>query len=115
MAENGVSDESICGVLSHIEAVFAFVLIDTEQNVMWFGHDYFGRRSLLVHRTETSLHISSVGFNRECSWTELPPDGIYRADLESLDITKIGWQNAGLATPAQLRFAACDPLPLEGS
>uniref|UniRef100_A0A671T7Q4 Asparagine synthetase domain-containing protein 1 n=1 Tax=Sinocyclocheilus anshuiensis TaxID=1608454 RepID=A0A671T7Q4_9TELE len=60
---------------------------DTKVHCIWFGRDFFGRRSLLwkFNPERTSFTLSSVASlpvdNIQSQWQEVPPSGVYRFDL----------------------------------
>ena len=80
----GGLDDHICAVLSRIRGPYAFVYWHSATETLWFGRDYFGRRSLVVrglHRHE-ALVLASVT-SGQCDvegggeWLEVPAKGVY--------------------------------------
>eukprot|EP01135_Chromosphaera_perkinsii_P012025 Nk52_evm33s2568 gene=Nk52_evmTU33s2568 len=94
--------QRVLGVFSSIKGPWGFTFWDAGHERVWFGRDYFGRRSLVVHYpTEeagcccgASFAVCSVGpgtvsdvngeeekggvENKLCpGWQELPADGLY--------------------------------------
>ncbi|XP_077474025.1 asparagine synthetase domain-containing protein 1 [Stigmatopora argus] len=94
------SDQTdILSVLSTIKGPWAFVYYQKNRDCLWFGRDYFGRRSLLwkYDQERKALTLSSVGSSpcglgqsdsgssglSSCAWQEVPAVGVYRIDLKS--------------------------------
>ncbi|XP_057708430.1 asparagine synthetase domain-containing protein 1 [Corythoichthys intestinalis] len=90
----------ILSVLSTIRGPWGFVYYQKSQDCLWFGRDYFGRRSLLWKYDQQlkALTLSSVGTSPcgpgqfdcsssepgSCAWHEVPAIGVYRIDLKSV-------------------------------
>lgn len=78
----------ICKVLSQIRGPWSFVYYEVAKHCIWFGRDYFGRRSLLWHLDprEVILTLTSVASCPSASdqspWHEVPAAGVYRLDLK---------------------------------
>lgn len=78
----------ICKVLSQVRGPWSFVYYEVAKHYIWFGRDYFGRRSLLWHLDpqEVILTLSSVASCPSASdvpqWHEVPAAGVYRLDLK---------------------------------
>ncbi|XP_077583670.1 asparagine synthetase domain-containing protein 1 [Stigmatopora nigra] len=85
------SDQTdILSVLSAIRGPWGFVYYQKNQDCLWFGRDYFGRRSLLwkYDQERKALTLSSVGSCGQSDlgsspWKEVPAIGVYRIDLKS--------------------------------
>lgn len=80
----------ILSVLSTIKGPWAFVYYQKAGDYLWFGRDFFGRRSLLWKfdvevgaLTLTSVAASSPGPDR-AAWQEVPAVGVYRFDLKAV-------------------------------
>lgn len=77
----------ICRVFSRVRGPWAFVYYEVAKHCIWFGRDYFGRRSLLWHSDpeEVILTLTSVAScpstSEQSQWHEVPAAGIYRLDL----------------------------------
>ncbi|XP_053554525.1 asparagine synthetase domain-containing protein 1 [Bombina bombina] len=83
-------DCDILSILSQIRGPWAFIYYQATNNSLWFGRDFFGRRSLLWKFTqdlEKALCLSSVAetFSKSdlIQWQEVPASGIFRFDLTS--------------------------------
>ncbi|XP_062390541.1 asparagine synthetase domain-containing protein 1 [Sardina pilchardus] len=78
----------ICSVLSQVRGPWAFVYYQVAEHCIWFGRDYFGRRSLLWHLDpeDVILTLASVGscpsVPNQSQWHEVPAAGVYRLDLK---------------------------------
>lgn len=76
-------------VLELINGEFAFVLLDKVKNVVYFGRDKIGKRSL-CYRFDRDLMISSVPLP---GYIECEGHSLYKFDLELLDVEKISYDN----------------------
>ncbi|KAJ8247174.1 hypothetical protein GJAV_G00259610 [Gymnothorax javanicus] len=82
--------EEVLSVLSRVRGPWAFVYYQAAQQCLWFGRDFFGRRSLLWQFSagENLVVLSSVAAAAPGSgnkqWQEVPAVGIYRIDLRRL-------------------------------
>ncbi|XP_061192721.1 asparagine synthetase domain-containing protein 1-like [Saccostrea echinata] len=91
--------QHILGTLSKIHGPWAFVYWQEEKKRLWFGRDFFGRRSLCWHlprRKNDAFILSSVRQNTE-DLQEVPSVGIYSVDLmhtEWLNMTLYSWASA---------------------
>jgi asparagine synthetase B (glutamine-hydrolysing) len=79
---SGTSD-AVLNAMRSIEGPFAFVYFDASSNVLYFGRDRLGRRSLLIAHDETegSLVLSSIAEISHEKWKEVEADGIYSVAL----------------------------------
>lgn len=88
--------------LKSIEGPFAFVFLDKNTSMLYYGRDRLGRRSLLSHATD-SLSLSSVAGTIDPAWTEVEADGFYSinlaesGDLSTLTRTRHSWTDDELA------------------
>lgn len=89
---NGPSE--ILTLLSTIQGPWGFVYYQKDGDYLWFGRDYFGRRSLLwkfdaevkcLTLTSVASHTSEPGMS---TWKEVPAVGVYRIDLKA--VTEVG-------------------------
>ncbi|KAJ8417542.1 hypothetical protein AAFF_G00223850 [Aldrovandia affinis] len=77
----------ILSVLSRVRGPWALVYYQAAQRCLWFGRDFFGRRSLLWRcvAQERSLVLSSVApalpGSADAQWQEVPAVGVYRMSL----------------------------------
>lgn len=83
------SPSEILSVLSSIRGPWGFVYYQKAGDYLWFGRDFFGRRSLLW-RFDTELNaltLTSVAARGSGSdqavWQEVPAAGVYRIDLNA--------------------------------
>lgn len=76
------SRDSILDVLRSIEGPFAFVFYDQSSQVLFFGRDRLGRRSLMLRQDDLpgTLTLSSVAQSCDPGWREVEADGIYTVD-----------------------------------
>lgn len=72
---------------------------------MFYGRDYFGRRSLLFHLDEQSLRLSSTNLES----AEVPALGIFHVDLgePTLKSALAPWSNDGPLTRPILSVSSC--------
>jgi asparagine synthetase B (glutamine-hydrolysing) len=96
------SKESPVAVLEELEAEFAMVLYDQDQQCLWFGRDCLGRRSLLVAPTLHQVILASVSSGP--GWTEVPTGGLFRIDLRTNLCELVPWRREQLRVPSLLRF-----------
>ena len=71
--------------MSNIRGPFAFIYYQRNFKRLWFGRDFFGRHSLLIHKSKDYLILSSATGNDLCSkldFIEVPAAGIYQTDLD---------------------------------
>ncbi|XP_035264842.1 asparagine synthetase domain-containing protein 1 isoform X2 [Anguilla rostrata] len=82
--------EEVLSVLSSIQGPWAFIYYQAAQHCLWFGRDFFGRRSLLwqCSAEERLVVLSSVAAAVPCvgdpQWQEVPAVGVYRMNLRAL-------------------------------
>ncbi|XP_070770824.1 asparagine synthetase domain-containing protein 1 [Enoplosus armatus] len=84
------SPSEILSVLSTIRGPWGFVYYQKAGDYLWFGRDFFGRRSLLWKfeaevnvLTLTSVASQSSGPGQS-AWQEVPAIGAYRIDLKAV-------------------------------
>ncbi|XP_068920638.1 asparagine synthetase domain-containing protein 1 isoform X1 [Petaurus breviceps papuanus] len=88
------NDESeIMSLFSSIHGPWAFIYYQASSHCVWFGRDYFGRRSLLWHFSNTGKGFCLASVGTEAAgivnqWQEVPACGIFRIDLKSFAISK---------------------------
>ncbi|CAL9690507.1 unnamed protein product [Knipowitschia caucasica] len=82
------SPSEILAVFSRIQGPWAFIYYQKAGDYLWFGRDFFGRRSLLwkFDPEVKTLTLSSVAAHSsgEDTWKEVPAVGLYRIDLKSI-------------------------------
>jgi asparagine synthetase B (glutamine-hydrolysing) len=107
------SVELVLRTLSAIRGPYAFVFYDAKNNILFFGRDCLGRRSLLRQSTsDDRLVLSSVRDSASGDkWAEVEPDGIYMVDLQSshsndavLNVTHVPHRREGEPKTNQLSF-----------
>lgn len=83
------SPSEILAVLATIRGPWAFVYYQKAGDCLWFGRDFFGRRSLLwkCDAETNTLSLTSVASLTSdpdgARWLEVPALGVYRIDLKS--------------------------------
>ncbi|XP_078408013.1 asparagine synthetase domain-containing protein 1 [Cetorhinus maximus] len=95
------SEESLLSVFSSIQGPWAFIYYQPSSHCLWFGRDFFGRRSLLwqfKNAENVCLTLMSVSISvPECGsvpWQEVPACGLYKIDLQkqtSVNLLAISW------------------------
>lgn len=78
----------VLAVLSAIRGPWAFIYYQKAAGYLWFGRDFFGRRSLLWKGDGDTLTLTSVAARGAASdqtpaWREVPAAGVYRIDLDA--------------------------------
>lgn len=78
----------ILAVLSTIRGPWALIYYQKAGDYLWFGRDFFGRRSLLWKGDDETLTLTSVaardvGSDQTLAWREVPAAGVYRIDLNA--------------------------------
>nr|XP_002123378.1 asparagine synthetase domain-containing protein 1-like [Ciona intestinalis] len=74
-------DEEILQLLSCIEGPWSFVYYHLANSKVYFGRDYFGRRSLVWNWDENTLTLASV-CSRNASWEEVAGCGIFCVNIK---------------------------------
>lgn len=83
-----LSIDKVLDVLRSIAGPFAFVFFDKSHDLIFFGRDCLGRRSLL-HKSDDitqTLQFSSLSVAPHVGWFEVEADGIYILDLGAQSI-----------------------------
>ncbi|MCJ8732936.1 hypothetical protein PDJAM_G00216910 [Pangasius djambal] len=93
-------------VLSQVKGPWAIIYYQREEHCVWFGRDFFGRRSLLWSwgSDESSFTLTSVSSRSpeplsSSNCLEVPAVGVYRVDLktwsqrESLKVEVYSWSH----------------------
>jgi hypothetical protein len=74
--------ESILRCLEQVQGPWAFVFWHKNRRSLWFGRDYFGRQSLLLHRGASSVVLASCApADDRLTMDEVAAHGIYRLQL----------------------------------
>uniref|UniRef100_A0A6G1RRS9 Asparagine synthetase domain-containing protein 1 n=1 Tax=Hypotaenidia okinawae TaxID=2861861 RepID=A0A6G1RRS9_9GRUI len=87
------SEADILSLFSSLRGPWSFIYYQASRDSLWFGRDYFGRRSLLWQFSDevdsafslTSVSVCSESGNR---WQEVPASGIFKIDLKGCAATK---------------------------
>lgn len=97
------NEEAILSVFSSIRGPWTFIYYQPSTHCLWFGRDYFGRRSLLWQFNNLCFTLVSVSASLStCAnvpWHEVPARGLYKIDLQkqpnasSLAITWYPWKH----------------------
>ncbi|NXA07667.1 ASND1 protein, partial [Sapayoa aenigma] len=87
------SEVDILSLFSSLRGPWCFIYYQASRHSLWFGRDYFGRRSLLWQFSEEvdgALCLTSVsGYSESANqWQEVPASGIFKIDLKACATTK---------------------------
>lgn len=87
------NESDILSVFSEVQGPWSFIYYQASSHSLWFGRDFFGRRSLLWQFSNLgkSFCLSSVATQTSGvvnQWQEVPASGIFRIDLLSASISK---------------------------
>lgn len=87
------NESDILSLFSLVRGPWSFIYYQASKHYLWFGRDYFGRRSLLWqfnNDLDRALCLSSVSALSESDnqWQEVPASGIYRVDLKACAISQ---------------------------
>uniref|UniRef100_A0A8C8S1Y6 Asparagine synthetase domain-containing protein 1 n=1 Tax=Pelusios castaneus TaxID=367368 RepID=A0A8C8S1Y6_9SAUR len=87
------SESDILSLFSSVRGPWSFIYYLASTHSLWFGRDYFGRRSLLWqfnNELDKAFCLSSVSALSESDnqWQEVPASGIYKIDLKACAISK---------------------------
>ncbi|XP_007950772.1 asparagine synthetase domain-containing protein 1 [Orycteropus afer afer] len=87
------NESDILSLFSEVQGPWSFIYYQASSHYLWFGRDFFGRRSLLWHFNNLgkSFCLSSVGTQTSGvtnKWREVPASGIFSIDLKSTAISK---------------------------
>ncbi|XP_059024592.1 asparagine synthetase domain-containing protein 1 isoform X1 [Mustela lutreola] len=87
------NESDILSLFSEVQGPWSFMYYQASSHHLWFGRDFFGRRSLLWHfsNLDKSFCLSSVGPQTSggaSQWQEVPASGIFRIDLKSASMSK---------------------------
>ncbi|NXB71651.1 ASND1 protein, partial [Donacobius atricapilla] len=93
----------ILSLFSSLRGPWSFVYYEAARHSLWFGRDYFGRRSLLwqfSNEVDSAFCLTSVSSCSESGnqWQEVPASGIFKIDLKacatakSLSLTLFPWK-----------------------
>uniref|UniRef100_A0A250YKC6 Asparagine synthetase domain-containing protein 1 n=1 Tax=Castor canadensis TaxID=51338 RepID=A0A250YKC6_CASCN len=87
------NESDILSLFSKVQGPWSFIYYQASSHYLWFGRDFFGRRSLLWQFSNLgkSFCLSSVGTQTSAvanQWQEVPASGIFRIDLKSAAISR---------------------------
>ncbi|NXX50107.1 ASND1 protein, partial [Tricholaema leucomelas] len=87
------SEADILSLFSSLRGPWSFIYYQASRHTLWFGRDYFGRRSLLWQfsdEADSTLCLASVSVQSESGnqWQEVPASGIFKIDLKACAATK---------------------------
>ncbi|KAM4836117.1 asparagine synthetase domain-containing protein 1 [Thomomys bottae] len=87
------SESDILSLFAKVQGPWSFIYYQASSHYLWFGRDFFGRRSLLWHFSNMgrSFCLSSVGTQTSGlanQWQEVPASGIFKIDLKSTAISR---------------------------
>ncbi|XP_054134302.1 asparagine synthetase domain-containing protein 1 [Melozone crissalis] len=87
------SEMDILSLFSSLQGPWAYIYYEAASHSLWFGRDYFGRRSLLwqfSNEVDRAFCLSSVSGCSESGsqWQEVPACGIFKIDLKACAATK---------------------------
>lgn len=83
------SSSEILSILSSIRGPWGVIYFQKAADCLWFGRDFFGRRSLLwkFDADINALTLTSVAAcsseSDQSTWQEVPAAGVYRVDLKA--------------------------------
>ncbi|NXY76138.1 ASND1 protein, partial [Glareola pratincola] len=97
------SEADILSLFSSLRGPWSFIYYQASRHSLWFGRDYFGRRSLLwqfSNEVDSAFCLTSVSVYSESGnqWKEVPACGIFKIDLKacasttSLSLTLFPWK-----------------------
>ncbi|KFQ25020.1 Asparagine synthetase domain-containing protein 1, partial [Mesitornis unicolor] len=87
------SEADILSLFSSLRGPWSFIYYQASKHSLWFGRDYFGRRSLLwqfSNEVDSVFSLTSVSVYSESGnqWKEVPASGIFKIDLKACAATK---------------------------
>ncbi|XP_010404806.2 asparagine synthetase domain-containing protein 1 [Corvus cornix cornix] len=87
------SEIDILSLFSSLQGPWSFIYYEAPRHSLWFGRDYFGRRSLLwqfSNEVDSAFCLTSVSGCSESGsqWQEVPASGIFKIDLKACATTK---------------------------
>ena len=70
---------AVLEVIRSISGPFAFIFFDKTHELLYFGRDYLGRRSLLISADDitATVQFSSIVGSAQDTWKEVEADGIF--------------------------------------
>ncbi|XP_014810158.1 PREDICTED: asparagine synthetase domain-containing protein 1 isoform X2 [Calidris pugnax] len=109
------SEADILSLFSSLQGPWSFIYYQASRHSLWFGRDYFGRRSLLWQFSDgvdSAFCLTSVSgyFESGNQWQEVPASGIFKIDLKacattkSLSLTLFPWKYSCTDTAVEETF-----------
>ncbi|NXW48003.1 ASND1 protein, partial [Nyctiprogne leucopyga] len=96
------TEADIVSLFSSLRGPWSFIYYQASSHSLWFGRDYFGRRSLLwqFSNEDSAFCLTSVSVHSESGnqWQEVPASGIFKINLKacatarSLSLTLFPWK-----------------------
>ncbi|XP_069589947.1 asparagine synthetase domain-containing protein 1 [Ranitomeya imitator] len=100
------NEHEILELISKLHGPWAFIYYQKKKHNLWFGRDFFGRRSLLWRfgeNPEEALCLTSVTElpckSDDVQWHEVPASGIFKcnlsscAEIKSIKVTLYSWMS----------------------
>lgn len=87
------NEADVLSLLSSLRGPWSFIYYQASKHSLWFGRDYFGRRSLLWQfsdKIDGAFCLTSVSVYAESGnqYQEVPASGIFKIDLKAWATTK---------------------------
>ncbi|XP_056206437.1 asparagine synthetase domain-containing protein 1 [Falco biarmicus] len=87
------SEVDILSLFSSVRGPWSFIYYQASRHSLWFGRDYFGRRSLLWqfgNEVDSTFCLTSVSVYSKSGnqWQEVPASGIFKIDLKACAAAK---------------------------
>ncbi|NXL61862.1 ASND1 protein, partial [Chordeiles acutipennis] len=96
------TEADVLSLFSSLRGPWSFIYYQASSHSLWFGRDYFGRRSLLwqFSNEDSAFCLTSVSVYSESGnqWKEVPASGIFKINLKacattrSLSLTLFPWK-----------------------
>ncbi|CAH1982260.1 unnamed protein product [Acanthoscelides obtectus] len=107
------SSANISGTLSKIAGPYAFIYLDKSKEILYFGRDVYGRRSLLIGKNDSVFILCSVAKRKEgFDFVEVPSIGTFCWNLRTGKMIVNPWQDCNKNFDIKLeelsRFLKCD-------
>lgn len=94
-------EKAILAVLSSLDGEFAFVITDLQENTLYFGKDYIGKRSLLYKLEKDKFIAASILSDRTGVIHETEADSIHILNLQSYSIRKVAYTDLWAEAPTE--------------
>lgn len=102
---NGLDvNENIIDFLTHLEGPYAFIYLNKISKKLYFGRDPYGRRSLLLGKSNEIFVFSSVAKRTiDFKFIEIPTTGIFCYDLITRNFKLFSWPHKNLNFDTKLK------------